>query len=145
MCCNRLQLFFRHLIACGNDTARSISEFSTTSIGRRFVEINLVETTYDLHRVDTIFDRIRAVQQRTCSQVCRHCQSLTGFFCIANRFELNSMLRAFQNPHVRMVWNTYMHVECQNLIVYKAQYTSKREDTVFKTKYYSSYLYTNFV
>ena len=55
------------------------------------------------------------------------------------------MLCAFQNPHVRMVWNTYMHVECQNLIVYKAQYTSKREDTVFKTKYYSSYLYTNFV
>ena len=38
-----------------------------------------------------------------------------------------------------------MHVECQNLIVYKAQYTSKREDTVFKTKYYNSYLYTNFV
>ena len=39
----------------------------------------------------------------------------------------------------------YMHVECQNLIVYKAQYTRKREDTVFKTKYCSSYLYTNWV
>ena len=38
-----------------------------------------------------------------------------------------------------------MHVECQNLIVYKAQYTRKREDTGFKTKYCSSYLYTNFV
>ena len=32
-----------------------------------------------------------------------------------------------------------------SLYTYKAQYTSKREDTVFKTKYYSSYLYTNFV
>ena len=30
---------------CGNDTAKSISEFSITSSGRRFVEINLVETT----------------------------------------------------------------------------------------------------
>ena len=39
----------------------------------------------------------------------------------------------------------YMHVECRNLIVCKAQYTRKREDTVFKTKYCSSYVYTNFV
>ena len=63
----------------------------------------------------------------------------------ANRFELNSVLCAFQNPHVRMAWNTYMHVECQNLIVYKAQCTRKREEAVFKTKYCNSYLYTNFV
>ena len=55
------------------------------------------------------------------------------------------MLCAFQNPHVRMALNTYMHVECQNLIVNKAQYSRKREDTVFKTKYCSSYLYTYFV
>ena len=55
------------------------------------------------------------------------------------------MLCAFKNPDVRMAWNTYMHVECQNPIVYKAQYTRKREDTVFKTKYCSSYLYSNFV
>ena len=31
-----------------------------------------------------------------------------------------------------------MHVECQNLIVYNAQYTRKKEDIVFKTKYCSS-------
>ena len=53
------------------------------------------------------------------------------------------MLCAFQNLHVRMAWNMYMHVDCQNLTVYKAQYTRKGEDTVFKTKYCSSYLYTN--
>ena len=59
------------------------------------------------------------------------------------------MLCAFQNPHVRMAWNTYMHVDCQNLIVNKAQYTRKREDTVFKTKYCSYtctlilYIYSN--
>ena len=35
-----------HLIACGNDTAKSISEFSITSGGRRYVEIDLVETTF---------------------------------------------------------------------------------------------------
>ena len=29
---------------------------------------------YDLHRVDTIFDRIRAVQQRKCTKLCRNCQ-----------------------------------------------------------------------
>ena len=34
--------FFRHLIACGNGTAKSISEFSITSSGRRFVEFNLL-------------------------------------------------------------------------------------------------------
>ena len=43
---NRLQLFFRQLIACGNDTAESISEFSITSSERNFKEINLVETTF---------------------------------------------------------------------------------------------------
>ena len=37
---------FRHLIASGYDTAKSISEFSITSSGRRFVEINLVEMTF---------------------------------------------------------------------------------------------------
>ena len=37
---------FRHLIASGYDIATSISEFSITSSGRRFVEINLVETTF---------------------------------------------------------------------------------------------------
>ena len=42
--------FFKHLIACGNGTAKRISEFSITSSGGRFVEINLVET---------IFGRIR--------------------------------------------------------------------------------------
>ena len=35
-----------NLIACGNATAKSISAFSITSSGRRFVEINLVETTF---------------------------------------------------------------------------------------------------
>ena len=38
--------FFRHLIACGNGTAKSISEFSITPSGRRFVEFNLVKTTF---------------------------------------------------------------------------------------------------
>ena len=70
--------------------------------------------------------------------------TIDGFF-FAYRFELNSMLCAFQNLHVRMAWNTHMHVECQNLIVYKAEYTRKREGTVFKTKYCISCLYTNFV
>ena len=53
------------------------------------------------------------------------------------------MLCAFQNPNVRMACNMYMHVECLNLI--KTQYSGKREDTVFKTKYCSTYLNTNFV
>ena len=38
-----------------------------------------------------------------------------------------------------------MQVECQKIIVYKVQYTKKKEDTVFKTKYCSSYLNINFV
>ena len=36
------------------------------------------------------------------------------------------MLCAFLNPFVRMAWNAYMHVECQNLVVYKVQRTRKR-------------------
>ena len=82
--CNRLQHFLRHLIVCGNDTAKSNSDFSFTSSGRRFVEINLVETT---------LSRIRPSP---------------GRYDIRS----NSVLCAFQNPHVRMAWNTYMHVEC---------------------------------
>ena len=44
---NRLQLFFRHhLIVCGNNTAKNINEYSISSSERRFVEINLVKTTF---------------------------------------------------------------------------------------------------
>ena len=56
---------FRHLIASGNDTEKSISEFSITSSGRRFVEINLVETTFDRIRPSPGRYDIRSITSST--------------------------------------------------------------------------------
>ena len=45
--------FFKHLIACGNGTAKRINDFSITSSGRRFVEINSVVTIFGRHTTFT--------------------------------------------------------------------------------------------
>ena len=47
---------------------------ASVNLRLRQVDAVSLKSTYDLHQVDTIFDRIRAVQQRTCTQLCRNCQ-----------------------------------------------------------------------
>ena len=88
-----------------NDTAKKHQRFSNTSSGCCFVEINLVETTFGRIRPPPGRYDIRSNTSNTATYMYKIVSKLSIF---ANRFELNSVLCSFQNPHVRMA---YMHIE----------------------------------
>ena len=88
-----------------NDTAKKHQWFSITSSGCCFVEINLVETTFGHIRPPPGRYDIRSNTSNTATYMYKIVSKLSIF---ANRFELNSVLCSFQNPHVRMA---YMHIE----------------------------------
>ena len=100
------------------DTAKSINDFRIRQVDA--VSLNLVETTFGRVRPSPCRYDIRSNTSNTATYMYK----IVSIF--ANRFELNSVLCSFQNPHVRMTWKTYMHISKDKTSLYTRRNTLEK-------------------